>query len=355
MMNILQINNYSYRKGGSETHFLNLIELLKLKGHEVITFSSESNKRHFLNFSAAKTLQKLLDNQKIDIAHIHNINHQLSPLILKILKQNNIPVVMTVHDYSLISANYNLYLQNKLSFKNIILTIEFYLRRFLFPYNKLVNIFIAPSKFMAQKLKSKGFKNIVTINNFTKLVDDEVDPHDYFLYFGRLSKEKGLKEFIKTLSKVEKDFKFYIAGDGPEKNKLIKLVKNLNLNQKIKFLGYQDRDTELFQLINDAQFVIIPSLCQENCSLSILESMAHGKIVLAPNLGGNSELINNQNGFLYNFNDETNLLDKINILIDNKESNWKIGERAKRDIQEKFNPENYYQKLIQIYKFVIKQ
>jgi len=78
--------------------------------------------------------------------------------------------------------------------------------------------------------------------------------------------------------------------------------------------------------------------------------MAHGKIVLAPNLGGNSELINNQNGFLYNFNDETNLLDKINILIDNKESNWKIGERAKGDIQKKFNPEIYYQKLIEIYK-----
>jgi len=57
-MNILQINNYSSPKGGAETHFLDLIKLLESKGHEVSTFSSESNKKYFLNFKAAQKLQK---------------------------------------------------------------------------------------------------------------------------------------------------------------------------------------------------------------------------------------------------------------------------------------------------------
>jgi glycosyltransferase involved in cell wall biosynthesis len=359
-MNILQINNYSYLKGGAETHFLDLIKLLESKGHDITSFSSESNKRHFLNFSAAQKLQILLEKNKIDLAHVHNINHYLSPLILKVLKKNKIPVVMTTHDYSLISPNYNLYLQNKLSLKNIILSIEFYLRNLLFPYKKLVDVFIAPSEFMKNKLKSRGFKNVSMLHNFTKLVDNEANIGDYFLYFGRLSKEKGLEAFIKNLVKInhrkagsrsrEKDFLFYIVGDGPERTKLSNLVDSLNLNNKIKFLGYKDREKELPELINNAQFVVIPSLCQENCSLSILESMAYGKFVIAPNLGGNSELINPDNGFLYELENPEKMLDKIEFLVDNRGSLKKTAEISKKLINSEFNEESYYQKLINLYK-----
>jgi len=55
----------------------------------------------------------------------------------------------------------------------------------------------------------------VTINNFTKAIDNNPSIGDYFLYFGRLSKEKGLKEFIRTLGKIEKDFKFYMMAEVP--------------------------------------------------------------------------------------------------------------------------------------------
>ena len=304
-MNILQINNYFYPKGGAETHFLDLIRLLESKGHKVVPFSTKntknaqnkysqywpkvSNSKYFLNFKATQNLQILLENENIDIAHIHNINHYLSPLILKVLKKNKIPIVMTAHDYSLISPNYNLYIKNKLNLKYIVLSIEFCLKKILFPYHKLIDLFIAPSEFMENKLRSKGFKNVFTIHNFTKVIDNDPNIGNYFLYFGRLSKEKGLEDFIKTLKKIKKDFLFYIVGEGPEKNNLTKLVDKLNLNEKIKFLGYKNKETELSKIISNAQFVVIPSLCQENCSLSILESMAHGKIVLAPRLGGNSE------------------------------------------------------------------
>jgi len=257
---------------------------------------------------------------------------------------------MTVHDYSLISPNYNLYLENKFNFKNIILTIEFYLRKLLFSYNKLVNTFIAPSKFMENKLKSKGFKKVSMLHNFTKAFNNEPNIGNYFLYFGRLSKEKGLEMFIKNIAKIKKDFLFYIVGDGPEKNKLSNLVNNLNLNNKIKFLGHKDRDNDLPELINNAQFVVIPSLCQENCSLSILESMAQGKFVIAPNLGGNSELINDNNGFLYNIENVEKMIDKIEFLVDNRGSLNKVNEVSKKLINSKFSEEKYYQNLINIYR-----
>ncbi len=352
-MNILQINNYAYRKGGAESHFLDLITLLKSKGHQVSIFSANSEKKYFLNFSAARRLQKLLDKQNVDLAHIHNINYHLSPLILKILQKNKIPVVMTVHDYSLISANYNLYLNYKINFKNFILSLEFYLRNIFFKTKKLIDVFIAPSNFMKNKLESYGFNNITVINNFTNidLINNNYQLGRYFLYFGRLSEEKGLEKFIKTISKLKKSFLFYIVGRGPEEKKLKRLVKKLSLSEKIKFLGYYlpKKKLELNKVIAKAQFVVLPSLCPENCSLSILEAMAQGKLVLASDLGGNSELISNQNGVLYNPNNEEDLLDKINILIDNEKSNQKIGQRARNYVQTNFNKEKYYQKLIKVY------
>ena len=365
-MNILQINNYFYPKGGSEIHFLDLIELLESKGHKVIPFSTKNDKnipnqyseywpalngkKYFLNFKANQKLKLLLDKKKIDLAHFHNINHGLSPLILKTLKKRKIPIIMTTHDYSLVSANYNLNIKNEMSLKYIILSLEFYLKKIFFSYHKLVDIFIAPSKFMENKLRSHGFKNIATIHNFTESIENNPSIGNYFLYFGRLSSEKGLEKFIKSLSRLKRNFNFYIAGDGSEKDKLTKLVKKLNLNKQIKFLGYQNREKELPELIDNAQFIVIPSLCQENCSLSILESLARGKFVIAPDLGGNSELINRENGFLYEINDSQELLDKIDFLVDNRELLNGVNIENKKLIKSQFDKENYYQKLINIYK-----
>ena len=136
-MNILQINKFYYPKGGADKHFLDLIELLENKGHNVIVFSTKNknnqrnkyskywlkyydlsiNSKHqfknvikfFYNNEAVKKLKQLLKKNKVDIAHIHNIYHHLTPGILKVLKDNNIPIIMTIHDYKLICPNYSLF------------------------------------------------------------------------------------------------------------------------------------------------------------------------------------------------------------------------------------------------------
>jgi len=240
-------------------------------------------------------------------------------------------------------------------FKSLLGTLEMYWQRLFFPYHKLVNKFIAPSQFMKDKLLEFNFpnSNIEVLYNFNnqEMNFSTSDTKDYFLYFGRLSTEKGLKEFIQTLSKLKKDFLFYIAGQGPAEKDLKKLVKELSLENKVKFLGYfsSDRKQELEEIIQQAKFIVVPSIWYENCSLSIVESLARGKFVLASNLGGNSELINKENGCLYNLNNEADLLDKISILIDNKGSNLEI----KIKTLEKFDSEKYYQKLIKIYQDLV--
>lgn len=407
-MNILQINKFHYFKGGADRHYLELSKLLEYHGHNVVNFSTKNennieNKyskywpnyndfsinrktgkiwdflKFFYNYEAVKNIKKLIKENKIDIAHIHNIYHHLTPSILKVLKKNNIPILMTIHDYKLICPNYNLFdfqnnrvcekckvknyfncfknkcIQNSRS-KSLLASLEMYFQKMFFPYNKLVDMFIAPSEFMKNKLTEFGFKNknIIVLHNFENCKSEQSEIKDYFLYFGRLSKEKGLENFIKVLSKIKKDFKFYIAGSGPEENNLKRLVEKLYLEDKIKFLGFYNdsKKEELETLIKSAQFIVIPSIWYENCSLSILEAMSFSKTILASNIGGNSELVqNNINGILYN--NETELIDALNKLIDNKDLLNKFGIESGKIIDKNFNPEIYYKKLIFLYQKLI--
>ncbi|PIT94777.1 glycosyltransferase family 1 protein, partial [Candidatus Falkowbacteria bacterium CG10_big_fil_rev_8_21_14_0_10_38_22] len=138
-MRVLLINKYHYLRGGAERSYFDTAELLASHGHEVAFFSmkhpenlptewskyfidqidyqNETNLfkkitaviNIFYNFRARKNLEELINEFKPDVAHLHNIYHQLSPSIISVLKKHNIPVIMTLHDYKLICPNYNLY------------------------------------------------------------------------------------------------------------------------------------------------------------------------------------------------------------------------------------------------------
>ncbi len=410
-MNILIINKFYKLKGGVERHVLDLQGLLEQNGHNVFIFATRDNNTisnqfikyfpkyrdfskdsslwsniislfsFFINFEAVRKLKKLIRENEIDIAHVHNIYHHLSPAILKTLKKNNIPIVMTLHDYKLICPNYSLFdfqtnkicekckngnyfncyknrcIQNSRA-KSLVATLEMYFQQRFFSYSKLVDTFIAPSKFIKNKFLEFNFpnKNIKQIYNFTKLHNNTSETKNYFLFFGRLSKEKGLQQFIEILSNLKKDFNFYIAGSGPEEENLKNLVKNLKLENKIKFLGFfgDDRQGELEILINEAKFIVVPSAWYENCSLVILESMAKSKLVLASNMGGNSELIeDNKTGILFDIYDKNDAIDKLIKIMDNKELIKEISINAKQSIEREFNSDIYYSKLINIYKDLI--
>ncbi len=368
-MKILLINNYYYTRGGSEAHFLALEQMLKSRGHEVTVFSMQHEKnirnenfwpkyndkklknllKYFYNYEAKKCARELLKNQTFDICHIHNINFHLTYSIISEIKKKNIPVVMTTHDYSIVSPNYNRYKKWKLlNFKNIILIKEFIFRKIFFNFKKNINVFICPSEFIKHQFSKHGFKNLQVIYNFTNIKNAEQNSknENYFLYFGRLSKEKGLLKLIKSIKDL-KDFKFYIVGDGSEKSKIEKLVYKLHFENRIKLLGYKPHD-QLLEIIERAKFIVVPSQCDEVCNMSIIESICLKKPILAVNLGGNIELSKISDSVLiYNSNNSKDLLDKIKYLMyDNmlvQKTNYNI-----------FTQENYYNSLIKIYNNLLK-
>lgn len=201
-MKILQINKYFYRKGGAETVFFNTIKLLEEQGHTVIPFSLHHKKNEssnyedyfvnypelsdssiidrllytpsfFYNKEAARKLEKLIQVEKPDIAHIHLMFNSLSIAILPILKKYNIPVVMSVHDYRLVCPAYTFtdgngnfcerckdkryyqcvkYRCSKQNFINsMMLCMDSYFRALFFPPIQYIDKFIFVSKFSMNK------------------------------------------------------------------------------------------------------------------------------------------------------------------------------------------------------------
>ena len=144
-MKILLINKYHYLKGGAERAYFDMARILVERGHEVAFFSmhdpnnvSTTWERYFVesvdygaldlslverlrmagrilwNHEANRKLAALLQEFQPDIAHAHNIYHQLSPSILWTLRKHGVPIVMTLHDYKVISPNYSLFVRGQI-------------------------------------------------------------------------------------------------------------------------------------------------------------------------------------------------------------------------------------------------
>lgn len=417
-MKILFANKFYYLKGGAERYYFDLKKLLEKNGHKIISFSMEDKKNYkseyakyfvsnvelekpkfsfkdlkaagriLYSFEAKKKIEELIKREKPDIAHINNIYHQISPSILSVLKKYKIPIVQTLHDYKMICPVYILYSKNEICERckkyryymctvrkctknsraaSFINTVELYLHKFLRIYENNVDMFIAPSKFLREKIlewKMIPPEKIVLIPHFIDLKNlslsfsqekgekQEVFQNN-FLYFGRLSREKGVKILISAMRYV-KNGKLLIAGTGPEETELKNQVLQENL-KNIEFLGYLNLK-ELMRVIQKCLFTVLPSIIYESFGLTILESYVQRKAVLGSNLGAIPEVVKDEKtGLLFKAGNSKDLAQKINLMLANRKKTQEMGEEGRKKIEREHTPEQYYEKLIKIYKQVVER
>ena len=400
-MKVLIVNKFHYLKGGSEKYYFDLAKLLMDKGHEVAFFSMQNEKNiktkckeYFVkesdmnsknNFKAIdviyskankKKMEKALDDFRPDIVHLNNFQRQLSASIIKPIKKRKIPIVFTAHDLQAICPSMGMLDKEKelcekciggkyincikkkciknSELKSILGAIEAKYYRNKHIYSEKINLIIAPSEYVKSKFIEDGLKEskVVVLHNFieTEKYKLEVENDGYAFYYGRLSREKGIYNLLEAFKSI-KEKKLYIAGEGPEKENIEKyLIKN-NLKDRVKLTGYLDTN-KINEYVRKSSFVVIPSICRENCPYSVLERFAIGKPVIGSKLGGIPELvINEKNGYTYRNKQE--LENKMRLLFNNPELAKRLGNNAKKDAIEKFSKEVYYEELMEIYKGVI--
>ena len=101
--------------------------------------------------------------------------------------------------------------------------------------------------------------------------------------------------------------------------------------------------------------VVVPSECLENNPLTVLEAFALGKPVIGSKIGGIPELVTDHKiGFNFKSGDIDSLKEKIFYITDNCDKIIELGKNARKFVEENFNPDRFYEKLMLIYKNVIK-
>ena len=406
-MKILLINRNHFIGGGADRVYLNTGKLLEENGHNVAYFSSinEKNldssgydeyfvddiksrqgglmtkiqtvKRYLYNDEACDKLEKLIKNFKPEVAHIHLFYGVLSASILKILKENRIPIVITIHDYRLLcpvnamldkdgqicekckSNKFYNCITKRCSegniFQSTVVTAEAYMRKFIFDPLTYINHFVFVSQFSRNKHISYDQRyedKSSHLYNFSNSLENErkVIKGNYLFYYGRLSKEKGILNLINAVKRTNSKLK--IAGEGPQHEEVLNEIEGFS---NIEYVGFKSGD-ELTDLIINSSFVVVPSEWYENNPMTIVESFLLGKPVIGSNIGGIPELVTYKTGFVFESANEISLCKSIELAeqLTNNEYDI-ISNNCHIFSKSNFDQQNHLKELTEIYNKVINE
>lgn len=354
-MKILMVNKFLYPNGGSETYIFQLGEQLQKQGHEVQYFGMEHEGRIVgnrvdsytsnMDFHTGK-LQKLLYPFKIiystearkkirlvledfepDVVHLNNINFQITPSVIDEIrnyekhKKSKVKIVFTAHDYQWVCPNHMMMIPSsgELCFaceggkfsacsknrcihnsrvKSMLGTLEAQYYKWRKTYG-MVDVIICPSEFMKKKLDTNPLlaSKTVMMHNFLPKMEGTAStskntseksaewtdlPERYVLYFGRFSEEKGVEMLLEVCQNLP-EISFVFAGNGP-------LTEEVSKLPNIKNVGFV-QGMALQKLIEGAAFSLYPSQWYENCPFSVMETQMYGTPMIASDLGGTPELL----------------------------------------------------------------
>ena len=236
---------------------------------------------------------------------------------------------------------------------------EQYFRNAFFSPAKYIDGFIYVSNF-ARNIQEKYMpvlkaKPNITLYNFSTSIVCEPKAmltDKNFLFFGRLSYEKGVMTLLKAFKGLPQ-CRLKVVGTGPQEDELKAFSKTKQMNN-VEFLGYKT-GKELTDLVSNAYFVIIPSEWYENNPMTIIEAYSVGTPVIGARIGGIPEIVvDGQTGFLFESGSvddlRTNIKTADNISADEY---YKISANTIKFAKDNLSKENYWNKLIGFYnKFV---
>jgi len=401
MPQLLSINNYYYRRGGSEAVFFEHNRLFEDAGWEVVPFSMQSTlnqpspwSAHFVSetdhinglsplakftramraiysLEAAQRIRTLLSLIRPQIAHAHNIYHHLSPSVLVELHRQEVPVVLTLHDLKLVCPAYKMHTQGAVceacrggALRNVIkhrciknssamsalVWLESTVHKALDLYMRNVTRFVVPSRFLLAKFAEWGVdtSRFVYLPNSIDVdaLEPTDEPGDAFVYLGRLVPEKGVATLVRAAAKARVLLR--IIGTGPEEAALRQLARELG--GQVEFTGYLT-GPKLRAAICSARAVVVPSECYENAPISVMESSALARPIIGADIGGIPELIRRgETGFVFKSGSVEALVEVLESVQRLPTSTLRaIGAAGRQWMRSDFSPSAYRDRMFALY------
>jgi glycosyltransferase involved in cell wall biosynthesis len=389
-------------RGGAERYYFEVSRLLDRAGHEVVPLAMRSARDlptpyrdHFLpetdyrreaslfqrlreagrvvwNREAFRTVGEIVDRHHPDVAHLHNIAHQLSGSVVASLAWRGVPVVQTLHDYKLVCPAYRRFRDGKpcdscyrhryweavrhrcvlgRRSASLVAAVETAFYSAIGLYEKGVALYHAPSLFMKETMVRWGvdpkrivqFPYTIDLGSYSTSAEDDGS----FLFLGRLSHEKGLPVVLDAAARLP-GADIRIAGEGPERGPMEREAAARDL-RSLRFVGYLEGES-LLRALGSCRALLLPSEYDDNSPLVIYEAFALGKPVIAARRGGIPELVRHgETGLLFPAGDGAALAEAMRELQKDEGRAHALGRSARRFLEETCGPEKHLEKILGLY------
>jgi len=287
------------------------------------------------DFSNYLKIKKILRKENPDIVMTHNLKG-ISYLIPALIRKLGIKHIHTLHDIQLLHPSGLMIWSQENKVNGFFAKAYSKINKILFASPDVI---ISPSKWLLEEHNKKRFfqksKQKILLNpikkethsqeeasfntssaNLTnKRICHPLNNYTKFLYIGQIEEHKGALFLIKVFNKFSKQnnkIKLLIAGDGSKLSKAKKISIN---NKNIEFLG-KINSQEVEDVMKQADYLIVPSLCYENSPTVIYEAISVGLPVIASRLGGIPELLNSE--YLFEPGSKKDLINKMKQVIESK-------------------------------------
>ncbi len=396
-MKILFINDNHEHVGGAETYLFTVMSSLKKKDIETNFFSMNSEKkyenenlkvyqdirknrlmdhfcRNYFNPYLYHELRKWIRKINPDVIHLNNISRYQNSIILAAMKEK-VPLVQTVHDIRAVcpagtgvkingevctgSPGLKCLLYKCIRIKSYTyLILPWKIRKLL--NRSAIRCFIVVSNRFKEILDSNGLRNVIFIPFFIDYkkyrYNQSKENRNELLYVGSLIDIKGLQYLIKSMPVVLEKFPetiLHIVGDGSEKMKYKKTVKDLRIENNVVFHGKIPND-QVYEFYQKANIVLVPSVCMDQFPLVGLEALASGVPVIGSKIGGIPEwLEDGKTGFLVEPGNAESISNNLIKILSDSNLAKTMAENARKRAENWPGQEEYANKLIEIYEKIM--
>ena len=333
----------------------------KIKVLRLRAFPNPFRKGFFVSLLPKKEIAKKVSQIKPDLIHLQDPT-SICTALLKVAKQNRIPVIITNHFSLGYVLSYFGYL------KVIHRPLRTILSRYLVKFYNQCNFVFCPTQTVKKDLVSLGIKspievisNGVDLERFCSYSSPEVlrlkfrlPLNPIVLYVGRIDKDKNINVLIEAIPRVRKEINahFVFVGQGEELPKIKKKVTRLGLERVVTFLGWINHNSDdlpgIYQL---ASLFVIPSMV-ETQSIVTLEALASGLPVVAAEAGALPELVKDkENGFLFSGGSK-NMAQGIVKILEDKKMASEMGKKSLQIVSQ-HRIEESFKKIVEIYEKVL--
>jgi len=179
------------------------------------------------------------------------------------------------------------------------------------------------------------------------------------LTVGRLVKEKGLFYGLEAIHQLINErgltnIEYYILGDGPEDQDLKTMAQNLQIKDKVYFMGPQTQEA-VIRILRESHLFFLPSIA-EALPVVLMEAQATGLPVVATDVGSVTQvMVDNQSGYIVAVRDVKAMCDKMEYLIRNPQLWAAMGQAGRRHVEERYDIKKLNKRLVDLCQGLMEQ